>query len=366
LDKLEVAASALPVVPKSEVEAYRAQTAAMTELVSSSISSEPRFNELVGAGRLEMMRNNHQNHADFMAAVFALNDYRLLARTLVWVYRAYHNHGFSYDYFPVELKAWLSALSSQFGENGLPTITAVYNWILEHHSHIVSLAQEDAPDPVPLHPDWQEPQRRFLTAALQGNTEACTALLDEYTQTPDDIEAFYEHVIQAAMYEIGLLWERSEISVAEEHLASAIVTRVMANTNARLSRSPSSEKKVVVTAAPNEYHEIGAWMIADVLAQDGWNVLYLGANTPQADLLRMLYLHNPLLLAVSVTMPYNLVYLKALIEDIRSSKNFEKLRILVGGGVFKSNPGLWQSVGADAFAGTLAQAKKTAEELVRT
>jgi methanogenic corrinoid protein MtbC1 len=48
---------------------------------------------------------------------------------------------------------------------------------------------------------------------------------------------------------------------------------------------PSQAKgKAVITAAPNEFYEIGAWMISDILEFDGWEVRYLGANTPVNDL----------------------------------------------------------------------------------
>ena len=42
---------------------------------------------------------------------------------------------------------------------------------------------------------------------------------------------------------------------------------------------------VVVTTAPNEFHEIGAWMIANTLEGDGWDIHFLGSNTPKRDLL---------------------------------------------------------------------------------
>jgi len=51
------------------------------------------------------MYDNHLNHARFMANVFRFNAYTLLVKTVIWVYRSYHSHGFSFDYFPVELAA---------------------------------------------------------------------------------------------------------------------------------------------------------------------------------------------------------------------------------------------------------------------
>jgi len=60
---------------------------------------------LIGYNPLRMMYDNHLNHARFMANVFRFNAYTLLVKTVIWVYRSYHSHGFSFDYFPVELAA---------------------------------------------------------------------------------------------------------------------------------------------------------------------------------------------------------------------------------------------------------------------
>ena len=39
----------------------------------------------------------------------------------------------------------------------------------------------------------------------------------------------------------------------------------------------------VLACAPGEHHEIGLLMLAILLRADGWQVAYLGADTPMAD-----------------------------------------------------------------------------------
>jgi methanogenic corrinoid protein MtbC1 len=106
----------------------------------------------------------------------------------------------------------------------------------------------------------------------------------------------------------------------------------------------------VVTTVSEEFHELGAWMVADLLALDGWEVSYLGANTPAEDLLDMLCNRKPDLLALSSAMPFNLDRVHESIQALRARVELEAMRIMVGGRVFRSMEDLWRLTGADGWA----------------
>ncbi|MCP3924396.1 MAG: hypothetical protein GY714_17615 [Desulfobacterales bacterium] len=72
-----------------------------------------------------------------------------------------------------------------------------------------------------------------------------------------DIESYYLEIIQPLMYEVGILWGRGDISVAQEHLASANVLRVIATTSLKL-RPETKKGSIVITSAPNNFHKIDA------------------------------------------------------------------------------------------------------------
>jgi hypothetical protein len=82
----------------------------LLEDVNAFLTSHPRLAWLIGGNPLTMMYDHHRNHIDFLSTVFTFQSFDLLAKTLPWVYRTYHAHGFSYEYFPVELDAWKRAI----------------------------------------------------------------------------------------------------------------------------------------------------------------------------------------------------------------------------------------------------------------
>ena len=58
---------------------------------------------------------------------------------------------------------------------------------------------------------------------------------------------------------------------------------------------------LVVTCVGNETHGLGSRMVLDFLEMDGWEVTYLGADTPHSDIISMLKERNARALLVSVT-----------------------------------------------------------------
>lgn len=338
-------------VPREAAEAYGAAREALSAQVNAALAARPECALLLGGNPVEVMETNHANHAGFMSSVFALSQPELLARTLPWVYRAYRGKGFSYDYFPVELEAWGQAIGRCLAAPEAAPILAVYAWMQASHPAIVALAERPAA-PAPEEAGdgrWAGASRRYLAALLEGDAAAAAAVAREHSG-PEALEGFYVSVLQPAMYAVGEGWEAGRISVAQEHLASAITTRVIAGLASQQKVPRPWRGRVVVTASPNEFHELGAWMISDLLELDGWAVSYLGANTPLEELVQLTRDRRPALVALSVTMPFNLERVRATITRVKGALAPSGVPFLVGGRVFNQQPGLWRDVGADAWA----------------
>src|SRR5690606_37226031 len=82
------------------------------------------------------------------------------------------------------------------------------------------------------------------------------------------------------MYWIGELWEKNVITVADEHLATAICDFVVSVTEVRRPALNSHKKKVMVLGPEGEDHYIGLKMVASLFKENGWEVQYMGPNLP--------------------------------------------------------------------------------------
>lgn len=363
MDQIISQASALPCVSLKATTAYHVNTPALVSHVNNLLTSTPEIYSLIGHNPLQMMYDNHKHHAAFMTTVFSISNYELLARTLPWVYRAYHSHGFEFDYFLIEIKGWMEANNHYLDKTDADTINVIYEWLISRHTDIISIAMSDSEYRLPISEKWLDLKNSFQSALLDGDHKRAMKLAQESIRVASDIQDFYLQIIQPSMYEIGMMWEKARISVAQEHLASAIVGRVMAGISMERAGEMQSRGRAVVTASLNEFHELGAWMISDSLEQDGWDVRYLGANMPREDLVTFIKSFTPDLLALSVTMPFNINHAREVITQIRGDNELKDMKIITGGRVFNETPELWRSTGADGFGRNLEEAVALAARL---
>ena len=92
-----------------------------------------------------------------------------------------------------------------------------------------------------------------------------------------------DEIISPFLVRVGEAWSCGDVSVAQEHVASSVVRDVLGWL--LQSAVPSAEAPTLIaTTIAGEAHEFGAMMAAVVAAVAGWRVLYLGANTPAAEL----------------------------------------------------------------------------------
>jgi MerR family transcriptional regulator, light-induced transcriptional regulator len=116
----------------------------------------------------------------------------------------------------------------------------------------------------------------------------------------------FEHVVDSWLFPtleaLGEAWARGEIDVAGEHAAShAVHRRLAAAFEAAASRSPGPP--VVVGLPPGSRHELGALAYATALRRRGLDVLYLGADVPQASWNAAVSSHSARAAVLAVVMP---------------------------------------------------------------
>jgi methanogenic corrinoid protein MtbC1 len=337
-------------VSADAAKAYEKSAERLVNLVNDDLEANPSILELIGNNPFDLMRNNHSNHAAFMTTVFKTASYELLARTIPWVYRAYRARGFSYDYFPVELAAWKRAVGECFDNTLCSEVVGIYDWLISHHEDMIQLSLNGEEPTSSLHAEATEMQEALLSLLLQGDSRGSLQLVNQSVKTIDDLKHFYLDVVCPVMHRVGLLWEKNVVSVAEEHVATAIIGRITAALYPLFARVDMSRGKVVVTAGSNEFHETGARMLADFLEMEGWDVTYLGANTPQEELLATLKRHKPFIVAISVATVFNLDHARQTIERIKADPETRDIKIMVGGLAFNSMPRLWSDFGTDGYA----------------
>lgn len=196
--------------------------------------------------------------------------------------------------------------------------------------------------------DLSDYQQRFLAALRQGDEAAARQVVDDVRATGVDGSTIYYELFAPSMVTIGDLWERNEVNVAEEHLATAITERLIGGLGPLFEREVASQGGVVLLGCvAGERHALGLRMLADLFRREGWRVLYLGADVASDDWVQMAIRCKADVIAVSASTPRLASAVKQLIEHVRAV--LPQTMIVVGGAAFAGDDTLWREVGADIY-----------------
>jgi len=166
--------------------------------------------------------------------------------------------------------------------------------------------------------DLSRVREQFIAAQLAGDRRRALQLI---TDVPDSIRvtpsAVRTHVIRATQAEIGRLWQTNAISIAQEHMATAISHLALAALFDRDRPKPPNGRTVVVACVEGELHEFPARLVADELDVAGFDVRFLGANVPTDHLLTFIAREEPDLVVLSATLALHADAVRAAVKRIR-------------------------------------------------
>lgn len=106
--------------------------------------------------------------------------------------------------------------------------------------------------------------------------------------------------LAAVLEEIGRRWERDEISVLQEHLASERLARGLKR-QAEALETPVGAPVALLVAAEGDEHTLGLALVELVLRDAGWMCRWSGRGTPRESLDKFLDSDDIHLLAVSAS-----------------------------------------------------------------
>ncbi|NVJ53970.1 MAG: cobalamin B12-binding domain-containing protein [Campylobacteraceae bacterium] len=177
----------------------------------------------------------------------------------------------------------------------------------------------------------------FTQALLKPSMYDALAISEKYINEDNDIKKFWENIIVPSMYIIGNKWANAEITVGEEHTATSICQRVMAEYYEKiLMHSEQNKEKIIVTISPNELHQVGARMVADLLELNGYDVEFLNSSCTIETILDKINNQNIRNVIISTTLVSSLNSTENLITNIRKNST-EKVKIYVGGQAYTSD-----------------------------
>ncbi len=121
---------------------------------------------------------------------------------------------------------------------------------------------------------------RLLDRMTAGDEAGAWSIVQEALASGTTAPEVYVDVLVPTLRAIGEQWEQGRLSVADEHRASAVATRLVGRLGPMFARRGLSRGTIVLGAPEGDPHALPSAIVADLLRGRGFEAIDLGANTP--------------------------------------------------------------------------------------
>jgi methanogenic corrinoid protein MtbC1 len=190
--------------------------------------------------------------------------------------------------------------------------------------------------------DHDSPAANELRTVIRSSTEArereiaVRAALSAVREGTVSIEDLYVDVLSPLLEDIGRSWAHGSERIWEEHYVSQTVRTIVESLylvmREQASTVPRRGKLVLLACPPKEQHELGLRMLADRFELAGYGVVYLGADTPLAEIISAAQTTGADIVALSVSTVFERLDFRRFVDDLRAA--LPATRIVVGGPAF--------------------------------
>jgi methanogenic corrinoid protein MtbC1 len=205
-------------------------------------------------------------------------------------------------------------------------------------------------------------QEDYLRAMVSGSGRAADRVIEAALDRRVRPQEIYLEIFQPTAYAMGRLWQRNQISVAQEHLATAIIERQMGELHPLFKAPGERGRTLVIGCVPGEWHRVGARMVADFFEAEGWEVHYLGASVPIGDMVGLARETGADVVGLSAQMLFSLPQVGEFVRALRAA-GLSDLPVIAGGMPFTEQPEIAGALNVVGCGSDAAEAVAIAERL---
>ena len=176
-------------------------------------------------------------------------------------------------------------------------------------------------------------------------------------------------ILEPVLNDIGELWLREEISLAQGYLSAKITEDILQNAAQSADwQTQTLHKKVPVVLAniEDDFHSLGRKMVGVFLTAAGWEVHDMGNDVPAEDIINKAIEIKAPIIGISAMMYSAALNIKKVRDELNRLNLQDKIKMAVGGAIFKIRPTMLEEVGGDGTAASATRAPQLFSELLLT
>lgn len=176
---------------------------------------------------------------------------------------------------------------------------------------------------------------QFAETLLRADEREAGAVLVHAYLSGAALTPLFDETITGAMHQIGDLWFKGSITVADEHLATRVVFSALQTLSAAMMKVSPSGLKAICCGIEGDLHELPVQLARIVLNSEGWEVKSLGPNTPLFALSEMVARQRPQLVCIAARSISDLDRATAEYSQLRKITGKLGVSVVIGGEGFR-------------------------------
>lgn len=214
--------------------------------------------------------------------------------------------------------------------------------------------------------DTEEKQEVIAELINEGEKDKAVWQLSDWSYETSFKDVIF-NVLEPMLVKWGKLWMQGKLSLAHGYLSGKVAEEfyLIASKDPEFNISSAKSKGTVILGnIEDDFHPLGRRLVNIYSQATGWKVIDLGNDVPAELFIEKAIENDAGIIAVSAMMFTTAKNIIKVRQELDKNSLSDKIKLAVGGAVFKLRPELVAEIGGDGTADTAMGASDLFEKLV--
>lgn len=201
----------------------------------------------------------------------------------------------------------------------------------------------------------------------EGEKDKAVKLLKDWSAQSGFKEIIFT-VLEPLLIEWGKLWMQGKLSLAHGYLSGKVTEEfyLIASQSEEFLISDNQVKGTIILGnIEDDFHPLGRRLVSIFSKAAGWNIIDLGNDVPAEIFIENAIKNQAGIIAVSAMMFTTAKNIAKIRKEMDRQSLSDKIKLAVGGAVFKLRPELVSDIGGDGTAENAIDAPALFDSLIK-
>lgn len=215
--------------------------------------------------------------------------------------------------------------------------------------------------------NYLEKQEKLSELISEGEKDLALDLLKSWSEQTSFKEVIF-NIMEPMLEKWGKLWMQGKISLAHGYVSGKVAEEfyLLATSDREFFKElPEKKGTIILGNVEDDFHPLGRKLVSIYTKAAGWNIIDLGVDVPAETFVEKAIEHDADIIAVSAMMFTTAQNILKIRKQIDESQLSNKVKLALGGAIFKIRPELVKELGGDGTAENAIHAPKLFDSLLK-